>query len=109
MESGELGREGEGGANHLLSLLDTRLCFCRPWARRRRRLEEFPQAWEPRRRILCQEIVQQGRPGPWQADDDQGFPYWGLHDERTAFQLLLDTQPVAEQSETLLAYGKAAE
>src|SRR5215471_17641924 len=109
MDGGEMRGEGEGCANHLLSPLDARLCGCRPWAWRWRRLEEFPQAREPRRRIVCQEIVQQCRPGPWQTDDDQGFPYWGLLDERKAFQVVLDTQSVVEQSEALLAYGKAAE
>jgi hypothetical protein len=54
-------------------------------------------------------MVQQGGPGPWQTDDDQWFPYGCLLDERQALQLVLDTQPVAEQPEALLTDGKAAE
>src|SRR2546427_11664782 len=101
--------EGEGFANHLLSPLDARLHGSCPWVRRRRRLEELPHAREPRRWILCQEMVQQCGPGPWQTNDDQRFPYRSLLDEGKALQILLDTQPVAEQPEALLADGKAAE
>jgi hypothetical protein len=54
-------------------------------------------------------MVQQGRPGPWQPDDNQGFPYWGLRDVGKALQIVLDTQLVAEQSEALVAEGQAAE
>jgi len=96
---------GEGSANHLLSLLEARLCGRSPWAWRRRRLEELPQARDPRRRILCQEMVQHGSPGPWQTDDDQRFAYWRLLDEGKALQILLDTQPVTEQPEALVAEG----
>jgi hypothetical protein len=54
-------------------------------------------------------MVQHGGPGPWQTDDDQRFPYGSLLNVGTALQLVLDPQPVAEQSEALLADGKAAE
>ena len=47
-----MGGQGEGVANHLLRPRDAWLGGYRPWAWRRRRLEEFPQARKPCRRIL---------------------------------------------------------
>jgi hypothetical protein len=54
-------------------------------------------------------MVQQRGPGPWQTDDDQGFPYRGLPDKRTSLQILPNAQPVAEQPDALVMYGQTAE
>ena len=100
--------EGEGSANHLL-----RLRTAARWLQSRGMAVAtaggVPTGAGPAPTDPGQEMVQHGGPGPWQTNDDQRFLDWCVRDAGTALQILLHTQPVAEQPEALLAEGQAAE